>query len=126
MDNNYVCKHAIRVKNPESEMQRRNSKWRIASNCDFEYKYPDFDQENDTLTGEQEAEVMAIIDEVLKAEINNLAWELARISDYVFPLNYDFFSSHNPRAEYYKNIAVRAFELIHKVRIDNDERIFAV
>ncbi|MEM9272361.1 MAG: hypothetical protein AAGA80_05280 [Cyanobacteria bacterium P01_F01_bin.143] len=124
-DENYIRKHALRVKNPETEGQRKNSMWRIASNCDFEQKYDDFSLEDDTLTGAQETEVMEIIDEslniILKAELNGLAWELASMSGYVFPEKFDFFSSNNSRAQHFKRLAVRAFEVIQKVRIDDND-----
>ena len=60
-----------------------------------------------------------MVNTILKAEINILARELALISGYVFPENHDFFTSNNPRAQYFKSIAVRAFEVIQKVRIDD-------
>ncbi len=65
MSQNYIRTHASRIKDPNiSDAQKQNCKWRIAEVCDFQEKYNDFDRENCTLTGAQEAEVMAIIDEV--------------------------------------------------------------
>lgn len=61
-----------------------------------------------------------MVNTILKAEINIRARELALISGYVFPENHDFFTSDNPRAQGYKNLAIRAFEVIQKVRIDDD------
>ncbi|NET30241.1 hypothetical protein [Okeania sp. SIO1I7] len=59
-----------------------------------------------------------MVNTILKAEINHLARELALLSGYVFSEGYDFFSSNSPRAQYFKSLAERAFEVIQGVTLD--------
>ncbi|MGB3510957.1 MAG: hypothetical protein WBA93_17335 [Microcoleaceae cyanobacterium] len=59
-----------------------------------------------------------MVNTIVKAEINHLARELALLSGYVFPEHHDFFSSINPRAQYFKSLAIRAFEVIQGVILD--------
>ena len=61
-----------------------------------------------------------MINTILKSEINILARELAYISGWKFPENYDFFSSQDSRAQYFKALAIRAYEVIQRVEIDDD------
>ncbi len=61
-----------------------------------------------------------MINTILKAELNKLAWELSNVTIYVFPESFDFFNTRNPRAKYFKGLAVRAYEVIHDVEIIDD------
>lgn len=60
-----------------------------------------------------------MISTILKAELNKLAWELAYLSNYPLPESFDFFNTDNPRAKYFKDLAVRAFEVIQRVEIND-------
>lgn len=67
MSQNYIRTHSLRINSPEiSDAQKQNCKWRIAEALDFQEKYDDFDREHCTLTAAQSAEVMAIVNEVLR------------------------------------------------------------
>ena len=124
MDQIYIKKQALRMREYiDTPHLYLDAVYRLLSNANA---IPVAYENSDNLTKAdiKKAETIAAkalkdgINTNLKAEINHLARELALLSGYVFPERYDFFSSLNPRAQYFESLAIRAFEVIQGVILD--------